>query len=260
MPIQLTVLGSGSSGNCTYLETPNTKILVDAGFSGKQIAHRLAVIGRSLHDVDAIILTHEHTDHTAGLNVLCGRGKLPLYCNRLTAEAIHDGLPGFQNWRIFPTGDSFEIGDLTVASFSVPHDAYDPLGFVVEHEGVKIGFLTDLGHCTRMVVERMRQVNVLLLETNHDLKLLQNDTRRPWSVKQRIGSRHGHLSNIAAARAACDIVSERLQHVYLAHMSQDCNRPELAHREVRTALDQIGATHVTTHVTAQDAPCPTLRL
>lgn len=260
MPIQFTVLGSGSSGNCAYLETPSTKILVDAGFSGKQIAHRLASIGRALRDIDAIILTHEHTDHIAGLNVLCGRGKLPLYCNRLTAEAIRDGLSNFNNWRIFSTGDSFEIGDLAIASFTVPHDAYDPLGFMVTHQGVKIGFLTDLGHCTKMVVERMRAANVLLLETNHDLKLLQNDTKRPWSVKQRIGSRHGHLSNNAAARAACDIVSERLQHVYLAHMSQDCNRPELAHRTVRTELDRIGATHVTTHVTSQDAPCPTLSL
>lgn len=260
MSVQFTVLGSGSSGNCTYVETPSTKILVDAGFSGRQIAHRLASIGRKIEEINAIILTHEHTDHTAGLSVLCNRSQVPLYCNRLTAEAIQPGLPDFQNWKLFATGDSFAIGDLMIASFTVPHDAYDPVGFLLVHEAVKIGFLTDLGHCTKMVIERMREANVLLLETNHDLKLLQNDTRRPWSVKQRIGSRHGHLSNIAAARAACDIASERLQHVYLAHMSQDCNRPELAHKTVRTALDELGAKHVTTHITSQDSPCPTLSI
>jgi len=260
MPIQFTVLGSGSSGNCTYLETPTTKILVDAGFSGKQIAGRLAGIGRSVHDIDAIVLTHEHNDHIAGLNVLCGRGGLPLYCNRLTAEAIREGLPGFGNWKLFSTGDPFQIGDLTISSFTVPHDAYDPVGFLVEHADVKIGFLTDLGYCTKMVVERMRQANVLLLETNHDLKMLQDTPKRPWTLKQRIASRHGHLSNVAAARAACDITTERLQHLYLGHLSQECNRPELAHKTVRAALDELGAAHVTTHLTSQDAPCPTLTL
>lgn len=260
MPIQFTVLGSGSGGNCSYIETPKARILVDAGFSGRQIAQRLAGIGRKVEDIDAIILTHEHNDHTAGLGVLCNRGKLPLYCNRLTAEAIREDLSKFSNWKIFSTGDSFEIGDLTIASFSVPHDAYDPVGFMIVHEGVKIGFLTDLGHCTKMVVERMREVNVLLLETNHDMKLLQDDPKRPWALKQRIASRHGHLSNVAAARAACDIASERLQHVFLAHLSQECNRPEIAHKTVRSALDELGATHITTHITSQESPCPTLSL
>lgn len=260
MSVQFTVLGSGSGGNCTYIETPTTRILVDAGFSGKQIAHRLHSIGRHLDQIDAIILTHEHTDHTAGLSVLCNRGGLPLFCNRLTAEAVRKDLPKFGNWKIFTTGDSFEIGDLAIESFSVPHDAYDPVGFVIKHDALKIGFLTDLGHCTKMVVERMRHMDALLLETNHDMRLLQDDVKRPWSVKQRIASRHGHLSNVAAARAACDIVSERLKHVYLAHMSQDCNRPDIAFKEVRTALDGIGATHVTAHVTSQETPCPTLSL
>src|ERR1051325_10924608 len=256
MPVQFTVLGSGSSGNCAYLETDKTRILVDAGFSGKQIVSRLASIGRAVEQVDAILLTHEHTDHTAGLSVLCNRSQVPLYCNRLTADAIRDGLAKFNNWKLFSTGDSFEIGDITIASFTVPHDAYDPVGFMICLGGVRIGFLTDLGHCTKMVVERMREVDVLLLETNHDMKLLQDDIRRRWSVNHRIPARHGPLSNVAAARAACDMASERLQHVYLAHMSQDCNRPELAHKAVRNALDEIGATRVTTHVTSQEAPCP----
>jgi phosphoribosyl 1,2-cyclic phosphodiesterase len=260
MAIQFTVLGSGSGGNCAFLETPRTKLLIDAGFSGRQIAARLAGIGRAMEEIDAIILTHEHTDHTAGLNVLCNRSQLPLYCNRLTAEAIQHDLPKFKNWKIFPTGNSFEVGDLTISSFSIPHDASDPVGYVVLHEGVKIGFLTDLGHCTKMVVERMRAVNVLLLETNHDLKMLQDHPRRPWALKQRIASRHGHLSNVAAARAACDITTEGLRHVYLAHLSQECNRPELAFKEVRNALDQLGAAHVTAHLTSQESPCPTLTL
>jgi phosphoribosyl 1,2-cyclic phosphodiesterase len=123
-----------------------------------------------------------------------------------------------------------------------------------------VGFLSDLGHATKLVVERVRPANVLLLETNHDLKLLQQDTKRPWSVKQRILSRHGHLSNDAAAAVAEQIVSAELRHLYLVHLSRDCNRPELAQRTVSTRLEQAGATHVLIQTTSQNEPSPTLGL
>lgn len=259
MEAALTILGSGSGGNCAYLETPGVKLLIDAGFSGKQIVARLASIGRTLDDVDAVLLTHEHNDHIQGLPVLCKRYQIPVFANRLTAEAVTEEMPGLNCWKIFQTGQAFTLGDVTIENFSVPHDAHDPVGFLLRHESANIGFLTDLGHATKLVIERVRPANVLVLETNHDMKLLQDDAR-PWSVKQRITSRHGHLSNDAAAEAAVEIVHDGLRHLYLGHLSRDCNRPELAHRAVTTALHARGATHVKVETTSQEKPSPTLQL
>ena len=197
----LTVLGSGSSGNCSLVETPTTRILIDAGFSTRRITQRLAEIGVQPEQIDGILVTHEHSDHSCGLNVWSKRFKTPIYANRLTAEALSKSVTNAA-WKIFATGSAFPIGDLEVDSFSIPHDAAEPVGYVLRHASREIGFLTDLGFATRMVTERVRAVHTLVIETNHDEKMLQNDTRRPWAVKQRIMSRHGHLSNTAAAICA----------------------------------------------------------
>ncbi|MBI5397165.1 MAG: MBL fold metallo-hydrolase [Verrucomicrobia bacterium] len=260
MAVGLTILGSGSGGNCAYLETARVKLLIDAGFSGKQIAARLAAIGRSLEEIDAVLLTHEHNDHTQGLPVLCKRHGIPVFANRLTAELLHEQMPDLKTWKIFQTGQPFELGDVRVESFSVPHDAHDPVGFLLRHEDGNVGILTDLGCTTRLVIERVKPANVLLLETNHDLRLLQDDTARPWSTKQRILSRQGHLSNAAAAEAITQIVHDGLRHVYLGHLSRDCNRPELAYAAVAGALQDAGARHVKVEVTSQAEPSPTLAL
>jgi phosphoribosyl 1,2-cyclic phosphodiesterase len=256
----ITILGSGSSGNCAFVETPRLRLLIDAGFSGKQIAMRLASIGRKIEDLNAVLLTHEHHDHTQGLPVLCKRFAIPVYANRLTAEAVQEEMPELKLWKVFQTGHTFELCDLLVESFTVPHDAHDPVGFLLRHECGNIGVLTDLGHCTRLVVERVKSANVLMLETNHDMRLLQDDTVRPWSVKQRILSRFGHLSNDAAAEAVAQIAHDGLRHVFLGHLSRDCNRPELAHRAVTAALHKAGARHVHVHTTSQHAPNPTLHI
>jgi phosphoribosyl 1,2-cyclic phosphodiesterase len=258
--VQLTILGSGSAGNCAYLETEETRLLIDAGFSGRQIRQRLASIGRSPESLHGILITHEHTDHIQGLASLCARLRIPIYCNRLTKEAIEVQLQARFEGRVFSTGATFEVGDVVVDTFSVPHDALDPVGFLVRTAGGNIGFLTDLGHATKLVIQRVRAANVLLLETNHDMKLLQEDTRRPWSIKQRILSRHGHLSNDSAADAAEQIVSADLRCLYLGHLSRDCNRPELAHQVVSERLERIGARHVRIESTSQDAASPTFAL
>ncbi len=258
MAVKLTILGSGSAGNCAYLETEETRLLIDAGFSGRQIRDRLISIGRTPECLDGILITHEHSDHIQGLTMLCAKLQVPIFCNRLTMEAVQSQLQTKFDCRIFSTGAMFEVGDVTVDTFSVPHDAYDPVGFLLRTGSGNFGFLTDLGHATKLVIERVRAANVLLLETNHDLKLLQEDTQRPWSIKQRILSRHGHLSNVAAAEVAEQIVSDELRHLYLGHLSRDCNRPELAHRAVSERLRQIGADHVRIESTSQDVPCPTL--
>jgi phosphoribosyl 1,2-cyclic phosphodiesterase len=255
--VHFTILGSGSGGNCAYLETPHTRLLIDAGFSGRQIRQRLASIGRSPETLHGILITHEHSDHISGLVGLANKLELPIYCNRLTKEAIESQLQIQINTRIFDTGASFEVGDVTVDTFSVPHDANDPVGFLLRTVSGNIGFLTDLGHATKLAIERVRTANVLLLEANHDLKMLQDDPRRPWSLKQRILSRHGHLSNDGAADLAEQVVSAGLARLYLGHLSRDCNRPELAHRVVTERLHQMGATHVQIEPTSQNTPCPT---
>ncbi len=260
MAAKLTILGSGSGGNCAYLETDETRLLIDAGFSGRQIRQRLASIERTPETLHGILITHEHTDHIQGLAAIAARLNLPLYCNRLTKEAIESQLQTKFNCRLFSTGSSFEIGDVSVDAFSVPHDAQDPVGFLIRTAEGNIGFLTDLGHATKLVVERVRAAHVLVLETNHDVKLLQDDTRRPWSLKQRILSRHGHLSNDAAAEVAEQIVSDDLRQLYLGHLSRDCNRPQLARNAINERLQKIGARHVTVEVTAQDSPSPTFCL
>ena len=161
---------------------------------------------------------------------------------------------------IFSTGASFDVNDVRVDTFSVPHDAYDPVGFLLHTHAGRIGFLTDLGHATKLVIERVRAANVLVLEANHDLKLLQDDMRRPWSLKQRIRSRHGHLSNAAAADAAEQIASTELRQLYLGHLSGDCNRPEIALGVVNERLNRLGAAHVAVSAASQETPCATLTL
>ncbi len=260
MPVQFTILGSGSGGNCAYLETDEVRLLIDAGFSGRQIRQKLAAISRAPEGLSGILITHEHSDHISGLVGLAARLNLPIYCNRQTREAIESQLGIKVNGQIFETGHSFEIGDVQVDTFSIPHDAIDPVGFLLRTPAGKIGFLTDLGHATKLIIERVRSSNILVLETNHDVQMLQDDPKRPWSLKQRILSRHGHLSNEAAADVAEQIASSDLRHIYLGHLSRDCNKPELAHRAVAGRMHKLGASHIGVELTSQDAPCSTLHL
>jgi phosphoribosyl 1,2-cyclic phosphodiesterase len=260
VPVHLTILGSGSAGNCAYVETPEARILVDAGFSARQIRQRLASIGRTPENLTGILITHEHSDHVQGLSVLAEKLRIPIYCNRATQEAIQFQLNIKVDCRLFTTGASFDIGDVLVETFAIPHDAQDPVGFLLRTNGTNLGFLTDLGHATKLVLERVRSANVLVLESNHDVKLLQDCVRRPWSLKQRILGRHGHLSNEAAAEAAREIMSAELRYLYLGHLSRECNRPELAHSIMSQQLQTMGANHVTLTVAKQDIPCPTLSL
>jgi phosphoribosyl 1,2-cyclic phosphodiesterase len=260
VPVRLTILGSGSSGNCAYLETDETRVLIDAGFSLRQIRQRLATIGRVPENLTGILVTHEHSDHVQSLPALSGKLGIPVYCNRPTQEAVEYQSKTRLTCRLFETGASFEVGDIMVETFTIPHDAQDPVGFLLRTSAGNIGFLTDLGHTTRLVLERIRPAHALVLEANHDVKMLQDCPRRPWSLKQRILGRHGHLSNEAAADATEHIMSADLRHLYLGHLSRECNRPELAHSVVNDRLQKIGATHVHLELTSQAVPCQTLSL
>ncbi len=228
------ILGSSSSGNAALLITPQCKVLIDAGFSGRRLREKLASIGENLDSIDAVFLTHEHSDHTAGLKALSRFEKIKVFANRDTARAAQAKLLRQVNWGLFETGASFRFKDLTISPFSIPHDAHDPVGFVFEAgDGSlfspyrKIAWLTDLGYAPPLVKQRIRECDLLVLEANYDLELLEQCPHRPWSTKQRIRGRHGHLSNDAAYELLAETERPRWRHVCLVHLSKDCNDPEL---------------------------------
>ena len=256
------MLGSGSAGNSALVATDHCKILVDGGLSARQLVLRLAQCGVAPDQLDGALLTHEHGDHVCGLEVLCRKFDVPIYCNALTAEAIRcDGLFGkHRNWRIFRTGSEFSICDVTVQTFPVPHDAVDPLGFAFHAGASGLGFITDLGYATKMVVERLREVQTLVIETNHDEKLLQNDSHRPWPVKQRIQSRHGHLSNTAAVSVIEELLPGKIERIVLGHLSRDCNTPKLALGAVPASLAKCDRIDMEVHCATQSEISPRFRI
>src|SRR5213595_3198941 len=247
------MLGSGSAGNSALVATDHCKVLVDGGLSARQVVLRLEQCGVMPEQLDGILLTHEHGDHICGLEVLCRKFDVPIYCNALTAEAVRSdtSVERHRNWRIFVTGAEFSICDVTVQTFPVPHDAVDPIGFAFHAGSGSLGFITDLGYATKMIVERLRQVHTLVIETNHDEKLLLNDSHRPWPVKQRIQSRHGHLSNAAAASVIEQLLPGKIERVVLGHLSRDCNTPALATGAIRAMLAERGRSEIEVHCAAQ---------
>jgi phosphoribosyl 1,2-cyclic phosphodiesterase len=235
----LTMLGSGSAGNSALVTTRHCRLLIDGGLSARQLVLRLELCGVAPNELDGVLLTHEHGDHVCGLEVFCRKFDVPIYCNALTAEAVRFcSLGAHRNWRVFRTGATFSICDITVESFPVPHDAVEPVGYTFHAGKSGLGYLTDLGHATRLTIERLREVQTLVIETNHDEKMLQNDRHRPWPVKQRIQSRHGHLSNAAAASVVGHLLSGKLARIVLSHLSRDCNSPELAEGTMRAELEK----------------------
>jgi phosphoribosyl 1,2-cyclic phosphodiesterase len=256
------MLGSGSAGNSALVASDHCKILVDGGLSARQLVLRLEQCGVAPEQLDGVLLTHEHTDHICGLEVLSRKFDLPIYCNMLTAEALRSGglLRGCRNWRLFATGAEFSICDITLQTFPVPHDAVDPLGFVFHAGSGSLGFITDLGYVTKLILERLRQVQTLVIETNHDEKLLQNDAHRPWPVKQRIQSRHGHLSNTAGASVIEELLAGKIERVVLGHLSRDCNTPELALSAVRASLAKCGKIDMEIHIATQSDISPRFRI
>ncbi|MDP6490287.1 MAG: MBL fold metallo-hydrolase [Kiritimatiellia bacterium] len=244
MAIRVCVLASGSKGNCTVMATESTRILIDAGLSGKETDRRLRDAGWELDQVDAICVSHEHDDHKASLGILQRRLGVPLYSNAGTIEALerspkHMGL----DWHVFTNGSAFQVGDMQVEPFSVPHDSYDPVGFAVVAQGVRVGIVTDMGTPTELIRQRLKGCSAIVLEANHDEGMLR-DAPRPWSLKQRIAGRQGHLSNTQAGELLAEIADEALNVVFLAHLSADCNKPDIAEQTIREALDQAGHTHV----------------
>jgi phosphoribosyl 1,2-cyclic phosphodiesterase len=231
MAMRLCILGSGSSGNSALLVTAGARVLVDAGFSARRLEQLLAAVGESLARIDAVFLTHEHGDHASGIEGLKKYPHIRIFANAPTARAVQAALPHRPAWQIFETGAGFQFRDLEVRSFSVPHDAHDPVGFrfTSGHEGDLIAprrslaWLTDLGHAPAHLHEHLRECDVIVVEANHCPQLLEADSRRPWATKQRISGRHGHLSNEGVRELLAAVASPRWRRVYLTHLSRDCN-------------------------------------
>ncbi|CCB87405.1 MULTISPECIES: MBL fold metallo-hydrolase [Parachlamydia] len=232
-------LASGSKGNCIYVGTPHTKILIDAGISGKRIKEELAQLNVELTDIDAIFITHEHTDHIQGLRVLAYKLGIPVFANHETAKGIVECFHDCPKFKIFTTGESFLFGDLEVHPFSIQHDTIDPVGFTIKTDQLKLGFCTDLGFVTSLVRHQLQNCDYLYVEANHQPSMV-HASPRPMVYKQRVLSRSGHLSNEACGELLCDIAHEGLKHVHLAHLSSECNTPETALQVVQGALQNRG--------------------
>jgi phosphoribosyl 1,2-cyclic phosphodiesterase len=238
-------LASGSKGNATYISDGKTSILVDAGLSGIELQRRLTSRNLAPEKLDAIIVTHEHSDHVRGAGILSRRFKLPVYINQKTEAASHR-LGSLHETRPFDCGTTFSIGNLTIHPFSISHDAEDPAGFTIGRNGTSMAIATDLGIATAMVKEHLKHCALLVLEANHDPQMLETGPY-PWPLKQRIQSRIGHLSNSDSKKLLHELQHDNLQHVILAHLSENNNTPQKAFDEVAQAL-----THCKAQLTVAD--------
>lgn len=256
--LRLCVLGSGSGGNAVVLEEGGRRLLLDAGFSCREIERRLRSVGCPLEDFDGLVVTHEHGDHVRGVEVFARRHRLTAYGTRGTFEGTR--------WQRRPPPLAYlassvpqEIGAFLVEPFHLPHDAREPIGVVIETSGgSRVGLAADLGTRSQLAWARLRDVDVLLLETNHDLTMLREGPY-PWPLKQRVAGRHGHLSNAQAADGLPELLSDRLRKVVLYHLSRTNNLPALAEAEIGEVLAREGATAEIV-VSGQFEPTPWLEI
>ncbi|MBD1372006.1 MBL fold metallo-hydrolase [Hazenella sp. IB182357] len=258
--MQFSVLASGSTGNSLYVETEQVRILIDAGLSGKQITERLSLVGADPATLTAIFVSHEHIDHVKGVGVLARKYQIPIYMNEATWRNLPSSVgeipPTLQH--IFPVHSSIELKNIRIESFPISHDAAQPMNFWIANRDAKLAVVTDLGYVNQKIVDRVTDVDTLIWESNHDVEMLRMGAY-PWSVKRRILSDVGHLSNEDAAVALTDILKGKGENVYLAHLSKDNNLRELAHMTVKNILEETGLRknrdfHL--HPTFDDKPTP----
>lgn len=254
--LRLSVLGSGSSGNCSLIQHGATRLLIDAGFSARETERRLGLLGCAAEELTALLITHEHADHVRCAHTLSRRYRLPIFCTEGTYQAALRDLDFFDWVQVHP-GRSFAFGSLAVHPITVPHDAADPIGFRLESEQGRIGHVTDLGYMSGLVRESLKGCDLLLVEANHDLHMLR-DGPYPWPLKQRVGGRLGHLSNHALLEALPEIVGRQTSHLVLAHLSQENNHPLLLANQVRLTLKAMGLAELSFSIASQDEPLHTL--
>lgn len=255
--MRFSVLGSGSGGNSAVVDCGDLRLLVDAGLSAKQITLRLQSLGIDPASLDGILLTHEHGDHVRGLRVLLKQFAIPVYSTPMTARIVREsGMPD-TTWKFFEAGQTFSLHNTTIHTYTVHHDAVDPVGFVIENgSNSKLGILSDAGHVTHNMTRSLLNLGTLFVEANYCEKLLEQDNRRPWATKQRISSRHGHLSNSQTATLLKEISHPGLRQVVLGHLSSDCNHPERATQVIRETLASHGRSDIEITCAPQNEPTP----
>ncbi len=236
--MRVCLLASGSRGNSALVECDGCRLLIDAGLSGKEIERRLAAIGLRGEDLHGILVTHEHHDHVGGIGPLARRYNLPVHIDEKTCAALPK-LGPINSLHHFTVGNPFRCRELSISSFSTTHDAVNPVGFVIHSREGKIGFATDLGVPTRLVAEQLKECRVLVMEANHDDQMLLEGPY-PWSLKQRIKSRHGHLSNHDSLSLLEQLAWPGLEAVFLAHLSEENNCPDIARHAFHNQLSQSG--------------------
>lgn len=242
MALSLTPLFSGSSGNAILVSSERSKILIDAGVSGKRMEEALHGIGETIDDIKGILITHEHSDHIQGAGILSRRHNIPVFANTLTWEACGDKLGNVRSALVRVIGkDPFYIDDLLIEPFEISHDAADPVGYCVAAGHSKLAVATDLGYFPQAVEYRLHACDLVLLEANHDLEMLSAG-RYPYELKVRIKSRRGHLSNDDAADAAVKLACAGVSSILLGHLSKENNSEHLAFRTVTDALMAQGLT------------------
>ena len=247
MGCRFKILGSGSSGNSTLLITEQAKVLIDAGFTTKRLEGLLEEAGVMLSEIDAIFITHEHADHAAAIAGIKKYPSIKLFANQATARVLQDKHGTDSKWYLFETGGTFRYRDLEVKSFSIPHDAHDPVGFCItvsKHGELLVGdkkiiWLTDLGYVPDHIPELLRDCHIVVIEANHCPRMLEMDTKRPWSLKNRISGKHGHLSNEEARDLLVKVASPHWVQIYLTHLSRDCNSTEAVERVFSDFKKQI---------------------
>ncbi|HVO62837.1 MAG TPA: MBL fold metallo-hydrolase [Terriglobales bacterium] len=267
MGVSVAVLASGSAGNCTLLSSSKTHILVDAGVSCREVCRRMKAVGVDTQSLSAILITHEHADHIAGLRVLAKKLKVPVFITDATHRAWarsqrneNGEAPEIGKLEFFASGYKFQIGDIEITPFTIPHDAVDPVAFAFRAEGIKVAIATDLGYLPMSVLDHLRGCEVLVIESNHDLEMLRGGPY-PWSVKQRVMSRVGHLSNEALADFFSTDYDGHAAYVVLAHLSEQNNHPEVARRAAEHALGtRRTLLHNRVLLANQDQPLEPIRL
>jgi len=256
--MKLCVLASGSKGNATYFESEGTKILIDCGITFKQINQRLSSIGLSLDNLNGVLITHEHTDHIQGINVLLNRIETTCYLTETTYDSLYfktkDNIRENQMSYITPY-DSFYINNIEILPFSISHDAEDTVGFILNAEGKKIVYITDIGYLPEKDVEMLSNADIYVFESNYDITMLFTSDR-PFYLKQRIDSIKGHMSNNDSAYNMTKLIGENTKQIILAHPSRECNLPELAIRTYDEVFTDYGLkiTDYNIVVATQDVP------
>ena len=258
-PLRVGVLGSGSGGNAVVIESGKHRLLLDAGFSVREIVKRMRHLGFDPLGIEALVVTHEHQDHCKGADGFAKKFKVPVYATEGTLAGIRLREEVARSVVLIRSGEPREVAGFQIEPFMLPHDAREPVGFVVEDPlGRRVGLVADLGCRTSLAWGRLHDLDVLILETNHDLDMLRNGPY-PWSLKQRVAGRHGHLSNREAAEGLPELINDRLRWVVLYHLSRTNNLPALAAAAIGEALDRERCP-AQLAVTDQNHPTPWLEV